>query len=184
MAKNSNKNTKNTVSTNKSIDKKTFASKTVSNKSIKREIKRRDVVITSCANLVLPICLVIGAYVILHGHLSPGGGFQGGVLIAGALAVLYTAYGSTYINKNFNSKGFKLSENIGALGFVLVATLGVVYGGSFFGNFISSSGGLGKLYSSGTIFWMNFAVGYKVLAGIGLLILVMASALKSDEEED
>jgi multisubunit Na+/H+ antiporter MnhB subunit len=179
LVKNNNKSARNSVSTNKSIDNEIF-----SDKDTKMQIKRRDVVITSCANIVLPICLIIGAYIILHGHLSPGGGFQGGVLIAGALAVLYTAYGSAYINKTFNSKGFKLSENLGALGFVLVATLGVVYGGSFFGNFIAGSGGLGKLYSSGTIFWMNFAVGYKVLAGIGLLIIVMASALKSDEEEE
>jgi multisubunit Na+/H+ antiporter MnhB subunit len=179
VVKNSNINNKKNASPSKGIEKKSF-----NEKSIKGKIKRRDAIITSCANLVLPICLVLGAYVILHGHLSPGGGFQGGVLIAGALAILYTAYGSEFINKSFNSKGFKLSENIGALGFVLVATLGVIYGGSFFGNFIANSGGLGKLYSSGTIFWMNFAVGYKVLAGIGLLILVMASALKSDEEEE
>jgi multicomponent Na+:H+ antiporter subunit B len=168
---------------NKNIDKNVSHSKNV-DKNINRDIKRRESIITSCANLVLPICLVLGAYVILHGHLSPGGGFQGGVLIAGALAVLYTAYGSDAINKNFNSKGFKLAENIGALGFILVATLGIIYGGSFFGNFIANSGALGKLYSSGTIFWMNFAVGYKVLAGIGLLILVMASALNTDEEEE
>jgi multisubunit Na+/H+ antiporter MnhB subunit len=151
---------------------------------MKRNIKRRDSIITSCANLVLPICLVLGAYVILHGHLSPGGGFQGGVLIAGSVAILYVAYGREFLNKTFNSKRLKLSENLGALGFVLVASLGVIYGGHFFGNFIARSGALGKLYSSGTIFWMNFAVGYKVLAGIGLLIIVMASSLNNDGDEE
>jgi multisubunit Na+/H+ antiporter MnhB subunit len=150
---------------------------------MKKHVKRRDSIITSCASLVLPICLTLGAYVILHGHLSPGGGFQGGVLIAGAAAILFVAYGSELIKKTFSSARLKFAENVGALGFVLVATLGLVYGGSFFGNFIAKTGALGQLYSSGTIFWMNFAVGYKVLAGIGFLILVMASSLKSDHEE-
>jgi multicomponent Na+:H+ antiporter subunit B len=154
------------------------------NISKKRNIIRRDSIVTSCASLVLPICLVLGAYVILHGHLSPGGGFQGGVLIAGAVAILYVAYGAEHIAKTFNSTRLKISENIGALGFVFVASLGLIYGSNFFGNFIAKSGSLGQLYSSGTIFWMNFAVGYKVLAGIGFLILVMSSVLRDDEEEE
>lgn len=151
---------------------------------MKKKVKRRDSIITSCADVVMPIALVLGAYVILHGHLSPGGGFQGGVLIASAVAIAFVAYGFDAIKKNFSEKSLKLSENIGALGFVLVATLGLIYSASFFSNISAIKGKVGALYSSGTIFWMNFAVGYKVLAGIGFLIIVMASSLKSDEEEE
>lgn len=147
-----------------------------------KNIKRKEVIVTSCANIVLPIALMLGAYVILHGHLSPGGGFQGGVLIAGAVAILYVAYGSNKIGDTFNSKRLKIYEDLGALGFVFLASLGLIYGGSFFGNVVNR-GSIGKLYSSGTIFWMNFAVGYKVLAGIGFLIIVMVSTLNSDKEE-
>lgn len=150
---------------------------------MKKGIKRRDSIVTSCASIVLPITLVLGLYVILHGHLSPGGGFQGGVLIAGAVAILFLAYGKNTISKVFNADRMKLSENLGALGFVLVATLGLIYGGTFFNNYIAQSGEPGQLYSSGTILWANFAVGYKVLAGIGFLILVMVNALNSEEEE-
>ncbi|WP_040211299.1 MnhB domain-containing protein [Clostridium polynesiense] len=144
--------------------------------------KFKNSIITSCADIVLPISLVLGAYIILHGHLSPGGGFQGGVLIAGAIAVFYTAYGRKGITKVFNSEKMKLSEDIGALAFVLTATLGIIYGASFFGN-VLYKGTPGKLWSSGTIFFMNFAVGYKVLAGIGFLILAMLGTLKEDSEE-
>ena len=55
--------------------------------------KRRDSILISCTNLVLPILLTLGLYIIIHGHLSPGGGFQGGVLIAGAIAIIYIGYG-------------------------------------------------------------------------------------------
>lgn len=143
----------------------------------------QDLIIESCSDIVLPICLMLGFYIILHGHLTPGGGFQGGVLIAGAVAVLYVAYGSRGVRKMFHLKGLKASESIGALGFIFIASLGVIYGLSgykFFANSINK-GTPGELYSSGTIFWMNFAVGYKVLAGIGALILVMVSTLKSNK---
>lgn len=147
-----------------------------------KKFKRREVIVPSCANLVLPITLVLGAYIILHGHLSPGGGFQGGVLIAGAVAILYVAYGSIKVKEEFNTKRFKISEDLGALGFVFLGTLGLIYGTSFFGNVINR-GAIGKLYSSGTIFWMNFAVGYKVLAGIGFLIIVMINSLGSEKDK-
>lgn len=144
--------------------------------------KRKDVIIPSCANLVMPLTLILGFYVILHGHLSPGGGFQGGVLVAGAITIVYLSYGKDMISKVFHAKVLKLSENVGALGFVLIATLGIIYGVSFFSNVVYK-GSVGKLFSSGTIFLMNFAVGYKVLAGVGFLIIVMLSTLSNGVED-
>lgn len=142
----------------------------------------KDPIITCCANIALPISLMLGAYVILHGHLSPGGGFQGGVLIAGSVAILYLAYGSKAVKSTLNMEKIKRAEDFGALGFVLLGTLGIVYGYNFFRNVIYNDGSIGKLYSSGTIFWMNFAVGYKVLAGVGFLVIVMLNSLKEDND--
>ncbi|MFD3157445.1 MnhB domain-containing protein [Haloimpatiens sp. FM7330] len=151
---------------------------------MKNDLKSRDSIVKSCANIVLPLALTLGCYLILHGHLSPGGGFQGGVLIAGAVAILYSAYGIDTIRSTFNITRLKVSEDLGALGFIFLASLGIIYGTSFFGNIIHNTGEVGRVYSAGTIFWMNFAVGYKVLAGIGFLILIMANTLKSDDEKE
>lgn len=145
--------------------------------------KRKDCIITTCVDIVLPITLVLGAYIILHGHLSPGGGFQGGVLIAGAIAIFFIGYGREKVLKTFHLNRLKVSEDLGALGFVFVASLGLIAGSAFFGN-ILPKGNEGDLLSSGTIFLMNFAVGYKVLAGIGILILVMIGALKSNDDKE
>lgn len=145
--------------------------------------KRQDIIIPTCADIVLPIALVLGAYIILHGHLSPGGGFQGGVILAGAITIFFLAYGKKKVLKTFHLERLKISEDLGALGFVFIATLGVIYGSAFFGNVIAK-GTAGELFSSGTIFLMNFAVGYKVLAGIGVLILVMIGTLKASDEEE
>lgn len=149
---------------------------------MKKNRKQKDIIVPSCANLVIPITLVLGVYIILHGHLSPGGGFQGGVLLAGVIAIFFIAYGRDKVLNIFHLNRLKISEDLGALAFVLVATLGVIYGAAFFGNVVWK-GTLGKLFSSGTIFLMNFAVGYKVLAGIGVLLLIMIGTLKDDEGE-
>ena len=145
--------------------------------------KRKNSILACCADLVLPIMITLGIYIIVHGHLSPGGGFQGGVLIAGALTIIYVAYGSKALNKKVKMHGFKISEDIGALGFIILAFLGLIFGGTFFKN-IFGTGKPGDLISSGSIFLMNFAVGFKVFAGISLLILIMIANLtgKGDEE--
>ena len=67
---------------------------------------------------------------------------------------------------------------------MLLGFLGIIYGVSFFRNVFHDVGILGKLYSSGTIFWMNFAVGFKVLAGVGFLLIIMVKAMNSDEKEE
>lgn len=147
-------------------------------------MKCKDCIVKCSANIVLPLALILGIYIILHGHLSPGGGFQGGVIIAGAVAIVYVAYGSKGTQSVFNAEKFKISEDLGALGFIFIASLGLIYGTNFFKNVIHNQGQVGKLYSSGTIFWMNFAVGYKVLAGIGFLILIMVNTLKSSNKKE
>ena len=144
--------------------------------------KRRDSILISCTNLVLPILLTLGLYIIIHGHLSPGGGFQGGVLIAGAIAIIYIGYGFKGVNKGIAANTFKIAEDIGALGFIILAFIGLIGSGVFFGN-VLEKGTPGDLFSSGSIFLMNFAVGFKVFAGISFLLLIMIDNLKSKGEE-
>ena len=144
--------------------------------------KRRDSILISCTNLVLPILLTLGLYIIIHGHLSPGGGFQGGVLIAGAIAIIYIGYGFKGVNKGIAANTFKIAEDIGALGFIILAFIGLIGSGVFFGN-VLEKGTPGDLFSSGSIFLMNFAVGFKVFAGISFLLLIMIANLKSKGEE-
>ena len=144
--------------------------------------KRRDSILISCTNLVLPILLTLGLYILIHGHLSPGGGFQGGVLIAGAIAIIYIGYGFKGVNKGIAANTFKIAEDIGALGFIILAFIGLIGSGVFFGN-VLEKGTPGDLFSSGSIFLMNFAVGFKVFAGISFLILIMITNLKSKGEE-
>ena len=143
--------------------------------------KRRDSILIACTHLVLPIIITLGLYVIFHGHLSPGGGFQGGVLIAGAFAIVFIGYGNKKINKEKNSKVFKILEDVGALGFIFLAFMGLFSGNNFFTNTFNN-GTAGKLFSSGSIFLMNSCVGFKVFAGIAFLLMVLLISLKKGDE--
>lgn len=142
--------------------------------------KRRNSILISCTNLVLPILLTLGLYIIIHGHLSPGGGFQGGVLIAGAIALIYIGYGFKGVKKGIASNKFKIAEDLGALGFIILAFIGLIGSGVFFGN-VLEKGNPGDLFSSGSIFLMNFAVGFKVFAGISFLIIIMLANLNKED---
>lgn len=144
--------------------------------------KRRDSILKACTNIVLPILLTLGAYIVIHGHLSPGGGFQGGVLIAGAIVIVYMGYGPKAINKKLRTNTLKVSEDLGALGFIVLAFLGLIIEEAFFNN-VLSKGTPGDVFSSGNIFLMNFAVGFKVFAGVSFLILIMISYLRKGGEE-
>ena len=131
--------------------------------------KRRNSILISCTNLVLPILLTLGLYIIIHGHLSPGGGFQGGVLIAGAIALIYIGYGFKGVKKGIASNKF-----------IILAFIGLIGSGVFFGN-VLEKGNPGDLFSSGSIFLMNFAVGFKVFAGISFLIIIMLANLNKED---
>ena len=116
----------------------------------------KNVILRCGADKILPMAIVYMFYIILHGHLSPGGGFQGGVLIF--MSILYVA----------------------------AAMLGIAYLGNFCQNVFSDIGNIGDLFSSGTIFIMDTIVGLKVLTGVGVLAITMLGLLMvkgTDEKE-
>ncbi len=140
-----------------------------------------SVVVRTIARLLVPVALVFGTYVIMHGHLTPGGGFQGGAVAASALALIAVAFSAKDLER---WKGLLSAlESAGGIAFVVFAFLGV--GFTFFANAIAGMGGLfgqpvdygpnpGFLNTSGTLALMNWAVGFKVFAGLSSVIILFA----------
>ncbi|KRQ86604.1 Na(+)/H(+) antiporter subunit B [Caloramator mitchellensis] len=143
----------------------------------------KDLIIKTAADVFTPIALVFGFYVITHGHLSPGGGFQGGVLVAAAVILIYLGYGYSEVSKKFNMDFIKKNEALGAILFTVFGLCGLFYGSVFFANVFTGIGNPGDLISAGTIMFMNNSVGYKVLTGVGFLILLMIGLLAPDSEK-
>jgi len=144
-------------------------------------------IVRTISNIIFPFIMIFGLYVIAHGHLTPGGGFQGGAVAASGCAMLLVAYGSTWIIDRMKVSRLSMFESIGALGFIGVAFLGLIIGGMFFNNFLVGSnilfgnipktGYTGANFNTGGVLpLMNFAVGVKVIAGLFVVVLVMAYA--------
>ena len=127
-----------------------------------------DSVAVVCMALVAPLVL-LGLYIVVHGHLTPGGGFQGGVILASAALMVFLA--GRYITFRQLSPKTLLDagEGTGAGGFVLVGFVGMLAGAAFLEN-VLPLGQTGKVFSAGTLPVINLSVGLEVGAG---LLLVM-----------
>jgi len=147
-------------------------------------IKEKNIIIKSGADKFLPFALVFGIYVILFGTVSPGGGFQGGVIVASGALLIYLAYGFEIAKKAINSEVLRVNEAIGASLYVLLGACGLFFGANFCRNVFYNVGAVGDLISAGTITFMGYAVGYKVLTGVSFLLLLMLGLLAPDADED
>jgi multicomponent Na+:H+ antiporter subunit B len=103
------------------------------------------------------IILMTGIYVAIHGHLTPGGGFPGGTMIASSMLLLYLA-DDTFRAK---IKGFKILESVAGSAYVIIGLIGLLVGGYFLQN-VLDNGTLGSLLSSGFIPIIYVIIGLKV----------------------
>ena len=140
---------------------------------MKNENIRIRHVVGHSLNLVAPLTMVYMCYIVLHGHLSPGGGFQGGVLMAGIVILLYLGHGFEATVDALSYHTLHKGEGFASVVYVALAMMGVAVGAQFCENILYTHGNIGDLYSSGTIFWMNLTVGIKVMTGIGSITLLM-----------
>jgi len=118
---------------------------------------------TGC-RFLFPLILLVGAYIFIHGHLTPGGGFQGGAVVASAFLLIYLGCREIRISE----KGTKAVESLAGLVFVAVGLVGLAVSGYFLFNFLPK-GISGRLFSAGVIPVIYIAIGFKVgseLAGI------------------
>ena len=137
------------------------------------KIKVKNIVLRCGADSLLPLMLVYMLYIIFHGHLSPGGGFQGGVLMVAAVTILYLGHGYETTTRTLSANLLHGTEGFASVMYVALAMLGVSIGVQFCQNILFKHGAIGDLYSAGTIFWMNLTVGLKVLTGVGSIALLM-----------
>ncbi len=145
-------------------------------------MKRRDydVILRSGGDSLLPFALVFMLYIIFHGHLSPGGGFQGGVLMVAIVVLLYFGHGYETTVRAINPHFLHGAEGFMSVLYVAAAMLGVAYLGNFCQNVFYNIGNIGDLFSSGTIFIMDSIVGLKVLTGVGALAITMLGVLMAE----
>ncbi len=129
-------------------------------------------IVKTVSRLTVGLILIFGFYIILHGHISPGGGFAGGVMIALAFINVLLAFGSGPTFKKLNETRASFLESIGAIMFLGIALLGFV-GGYFFFNFFKNKGEPFHIFSAGIIPLCNIAISCKVGAGLFAIFIVL-----------
>ncbi len=126
-------------------------------------------VLRSGADLLFPLLLVVGLYIIMHGHLTPGGGFQGGVILAAAFFIPVLARPA----RGLRHGTLSLVEGFAGASFILIGLLALLWDGEFLQP-LMSTGVMGSLVSAGTLPLLYLAVGLKVGAELaGLLTHLM-----------
>ncbi|MEM2907903.1 MAG: MnhB domain-containing protein [Candidatus Hadarchaeales archaeon] len=138
-------------------------------------------IVRTVSRLLLPFMLLFGAYVVLHGHLTPGGGFQGGVIIAASLLMLVLAYGMRRIQTAIDILKLELAEALGGLILVGIGLAGLVLGVAKFYGHVLPLGRLGELFSGGDLPLLNIGTSIKVAAGIALIFYVMLRVAGGEE---
>jgi multisubunit Na+/H+ antiporter MnhB subunit len=134
------------------------------------------VIVQSVTRLVAGMLFLFGCYVVLHGHLTPGGGFAGGVLIAAAFILVSLAFGSVENVEQHRYTFSSVFESLGGLGFLAIGLAGYVSGHEFLFNFWASVGRPLCLLSAGTIPIANIAIGMKVGAGLFAVFLALGAS--------
>jgi multicomponent Na+:H+ antiporter subunit B len=118
--------------------------------------------------LVGPL-LVLGVYIVTHGQLTPGGGFQGGVVLAGAVILVFVAGGRVAMAPLGPSGVAGALEALGAGGYVAIGIAGLLAGMRFLSNFLPL-GTIGSLLSGGTIAALSTIVGLEVAGALTLIV--------------
>lgn len=134
--------------------------------------KGMSLIVKTVSRLLFPFMFLFGIYVIIHGHLTPGGGFPGGVIIATSVAMILLAYGLERAEEEFGELHAEISESFGALILVGLGIVGIILVGNFLGE-VFPLGTLGDLFSGGNLPILNIGVGMKVGAGLVTILYAM-----------
>jgi len=134
-------------------------------------MKGMTLIVKKTTQLISGMIFMYGIYVIVHGHLTPGGGFAGGVIIAGSFILITLAYGDDFLKLVGEKAGTTMVESFATIMVILIATSGFLFGTKIFFNNFLPKGVAGHLVSAGVLPLYNIFVGTEVAASIFIIFL-------------
>lgn len=115
-----------------------------------------SLIVKTISRLLMPVMLLVAAYIILHGHITHGGGFQGGVMVACAYILLIIAFGVDYVEARVSFTFGQAFRSLGATIIIIAALAGMVLGLWFFKNVgVYPYGFPGQIFSAGGLMVYN-----------------------------
>jgi len=131
-----------------------------------RTIRPVSEILQTASKVLTPAIFLLGVYVFIHGHLTPGGGFQGGAILASGFVLMLLAKPDLRWNKTL----IHAVESISGFAFVFIGILGMVYAGGFLDNSLLALGTFGTLLSAGVIPLIYLFIGLKVGAELASIV--------------
>jgi multicomponent Na+:H+ antiporter subunit B len=153
----------------------------LSRKMLPVSSKGLSFIVKRTLGIMTPFIALFGLYVITHGHLTPGGGFQGGVILAAISIIFSIVYGSAFDYRRYSPQTKTALETGGAMIFLGLGLAGIILEGAFLHNLGFLTAETGTLISAGSIPYINIGVGFKV--GAGLAIIFYSMIQKTFEED-
>lgn len=90
-----------------------------------------DIIVKTIARILTPFIQIFALYVIMHGHHSPGGGFQGGVILGASLILLFITHGLNETKKRITEKGIAVLSSLGVLIYSGIGLLCIILLGNY-----------------------------------------------------
>jgi multicomponent Na+:H+ antiporter subunit B len=131
----------------------------------KATVASTEIVRTGTA-ILLPLISIFAAYIIMNGHLSAGGGFQGGAIIASGVMLLLLAEPDIRLDHDF----LGITESLAGVLFVLAGVAGLVFAGGFLDSRMLPLGQFGAFFSAGAIPVISVLLGVKVGCELSVVI--------------
>lgn len=131
------------------------------------------IIVKKVSQLMCGLIFMYGIYIVTHGHLTPGGGFAGGAIIAGSFILLILAFGSEVVNLRKEETKTTVTESMSLLIVILLAIAGIWLGSQVFFNNYLPKGEIGQLISAGLIPVYNILIGIEVAAALLTIFLAL-----------
>ncbi|MEJ5316440.1 MAG: Na(+)/H(+) antiporter subunit B [Tenuifilum sp.] len=139
------------------------------------KLRKTSEILETASTLLVPTIFMLGVYIFVNGHLTPGGGFQGGAVIATGVMMIILAQPTS----RFNHKLISVLESVSGVGFVAMGILGLILASGFLNNAFLPLGKLGSLLSAGAIPIIYVFIGIKV----GSELTGILDSLKENQNE-
>jgi multicomponent Na+:H+ antiporter subunit B len=133
-----------------------------------------SLIIQTATRLLVPFIQLFGLYVIVHGHYSPGGGFQGGVVLGASFILIALAYDLNTSLRLMSERANVVLGNVGALIYTGIALLCALLGGLFL-----DYSALNRIIPLGVVEWRSMGI-FLVETGVGMAVMSIMASLYWD----
>ncbi len=144
-------------------------------------MKGMTFIVKNVSQLLCGVIVLFGIYIVIHGHLTPGGGFAGGTIIAGAFILLVLANGDHVIHLRIKKEESSRLESFAIFLFLAFAMAGLLLIPSVFFRNYFPLGTVGELLSAGVIPLYNIFIGIEVAAALFTIFLAFVILKEEDK---